>query len=94
MLLTDTTLEGAALFAERLRKAIEELDILHEQHSLGCTVSIGVACTHSGMSSYQMLIEEADKALYQAKSAGRNHVTLSTGSLATQPTPTSLNQPS
>ena len=83
VLLPDTPLEGARLFAERLRKAIEELNIVHEQQSLKCTVSIGVACTHPGMPSYQMLIEEADKALYQAKSAGRNRVRQSSESLAT-----------
>lgn len=77
VLLPNTPLEGAALFAERLRKAIEELSITHDQHVLSCSISIGVACTHANMPSYHRLIEDADKALYQAKSAGRNRITLS-----------------
>lgn len=76
VLLPDTPLTGAALFAERLRKAIEQLDIVHAQQHLNCSVSIGVACMHNGMSHYTMLIEEADKALYRAKCSGRNRVML------------------
>lgn len=74
VLLPDTPLEGAALFAERLRKAIDQMGMVHEQQNLACAVSIGVACIHADMKNHQALIEKADKALYQAKSAGRNQV--------------------
>lgn len=74
VLLPDTHLEGAVLFAERLRQAIAEQRIVHGQQELSCSVSIGVACIHADMNSHRMLIEEADQALYQAKAAGRNRV--------------------
>ena len=76
VLLPDTPMAGAALFAERLRKAIDQLDIIHDQQRLSCTVSLGVACMRHDMPHYTLLIEEADKALYQSKSSGRNRVTL------------------
>jgi diguanylate cyclase (GGDEF)-like protein len=77
VLLADTPLQGASQFAERLRMAIEQLQISHEQLSLQCSVSVGVACIRTDMANHQALIEAADKALYQAKSAGRNQVVTS-----------------
>lgn len=77
VLLADTPLQGASQFAERLRMALEQLQISHEQLSLQCSVSVGVACIRTDMANHQALIEAADKALYQAKSAGRNQVVTS-----------------
>lgn len=74
VLLPDTPLDGAAQFAERLRKAIEQLEMAHGQQDLCCSVSVGVACIRPDMTHHKTLIEEADKALYKAKSAGRNQV--------------------
>lgn len=77
VLLPDTDLVGASQFAERLRGRIAQLVIDHEGTSLSCTVSIGIACIHAETTGYNRLIEEADQALYQAKSTGRNRITLS-----------------
>lgn len=77
ILLTDTSLEGAALFAERLRQAVERLEIVYDKYLLRCSISLGVACIHGSMTGYPLLIEAADKALYRSKQAGRNRVTLS-----------------
>lgn len=82
VLLPDTPLDGAVLFAERLCRAVAQRRIMHDECELQCSVSVGVACTHSGMADHRTLIEEADKALYQAKSAGRNRVVT-----AVQPVP-------
>lgn len=77
VLLPDTGLQGAGQFAERLRSGIERLSIDHEGQTLSCTISVGVACLRADMPGYPMLIEEADRALYQAKAGGRNRTTLS-----------------
>ena len=60
--------------AEKIRQAVEHDPILlPEGRQLHMTVSIGVA-TYDGHPDYQHLIEQADQALYAAKSEGRNRV--------------------
>jgi diguanylate cyclase (GGDEF)-like protein len=70
---------GATKVADRLRAAIEALQIEHPQSEHGVvTVSIGVtACRSPNGLTPQMLIGTADRALYQAKSKGRNRVEFS-----------------
>jgi len=65
---------GAHLVAERMCAAVRELQIQHSGSPFGVvTVSIGVATTLlDGPSDPERLIEAADRALYDAKRAGRN----------------------
>ena len=67
--------EAARLTAERLRSIVETHDFGPGPAPLRITASIGVA-THpgSGTRSPVDLLEEADRALYRAKEAGRNRV--------------------
>ncbi|TDR17435.1 diguanylate cyclase [Marinicella litoralis] len=73
VILPDTDLVGAHAFAERIRKATAKMVIVKGNQNIKVTVSIGAA-------SYQaqheenalLLLEDADKALYQAKEQGRN----------------------
>ncbi|MCD5995630.1 diguanylate cyclase [Pseudomonas sp. CDFA 602] len=74
VLLPDTDKAGALLFAERLRKAVEESEFLHESHSIRCTISLGVADLSTPTTDYTSLIEWADQAMYAAKRKGRNQV--------------------
>ena len=77
VLLPDASETSALMVAERLRAAIQALDIPHPTSTVAgqVTVSIGAAlrcaCTDE---THQNLIERADKALYQAKMLGRNRV--------------------
>lgn len=60
---------------ERLRRHIEALEIpLNETESIQLTVSIGV--TSALCNSLDDMINQADRALYQAKHGGRNQVVL------------------
>jgi diguanylate cyclase (GGDEF)-like protein len=66
---------AAQAAAERLRTAVETADYkAPEPYTLlQVTVSVGVALLSPG-ESVEQLIERADRALYQAKAAGRNRV--------------------
>jgi diguanylate cyclase (GGDEF)-like protein/putative nucleotidyltransferase with HDIG domain len=70
VLLTHTDVEGAALAAERYRVAIES----SAAAGIAVTASLGVSSDELGAESPQMMIDEADKALYAAKQSGRNRV--------------------
>lgn len=78
ILLPDTSLEGALVIAERIRIAIESLQISHEQSQPWgiVTLSLGVAALDedAGEDTQKSIIEEADTALYWAKKEGRNRV--------------------
>jgi diguanylate cyclase (GGDEF)-like protein len=61
------------LVAERLRKRIEQIDV----PGFGpVTCSFGIATFPNHASSRNGLLEAADRALYDAKSAGRNRVSV------------------
>jgi diguanylate cyclase (GGDEF)-like protein len=77
VLLPQTTLESAAIIAERLRADIAALDIQHAASPLTIvTISVGVAVIRPSLPSDtpEQLVEEADRALYIAKAKGRNRV--------------------
>ncbi len=79
VLLPETTAAGAGLIAERIRRRIAQTP-LHEGDDapLAVTVSIGVAAhpEHGGGDGLALL-RAADRALYAAKSGGRNRVEMS-----------------
>lgn len=74
LLLPDTDADQALRMAEELRQTVEVLQIPHETSSLGhVTLSLGIAVSHTlRRPDAAQLLEEADKALYAAKEAGRN----------------------
>jgi two-component system cell cycle response regulator len=74
MALTCTDAAGAACFCERVRGAVESLAIeAPDGVRVPVTASIGFATYASG-ESLDALVERADKAMYAAKSGGRNRV--------------------
>ena len=69
VLLPGTALSDAVEVAERIRAAVAGTPVEHRR----VTVSAGVAAT-AGDHSAELLIEAADRALYDAKSGGRDRV--------------------
>lgn len=77
VLLPDVPAHAAAAIAERMRKAICALQIPHEgDRERIVTASFGVACAHAGDEGPRALVRRADRALYAAKTSGRNRVVM------------------
>lgn len=67
-------LRTVAAIAERLRNAIDELVVEHEDRRVNVTVSLGVAEMTADIDDLERLISTADERLYIAKREGRNRV--------------------
>jgi diguanylate cyclase (GGDEF)-like protein len=73
----DTSAEELRLRAERLRDAVRDLRINADGRLLGsATISTGIAVAPEHANSVDCLIAAADRALYEAKTAGRDRVAL------------------
>jgi two-component system cell cycle response regulator len=72
--LTNTDEPGGIVVAERVRLSIEELDVRDADGSrIPVTASVGLACYQRG-DSLEVLVDRADRAMYGAKTGGRNRV--------------------
>lgn len=75
--LPDTDAQGALRLANELRRDIEaSRPQVSEAVRLDVTASIGVAAARYGDGGLAALQKQADEAMYKAKAAGRNRVTL------------------
>jgi diguanylate cyclase (GGDEF)-like protein len=75
VVLPETWIAKALEVAERLREKISEGEVaLPDGTIIRFTVSIGIAALIDKNSNIDMLLDDADKALYRAKQAGRNRV--------------------
>ena len=73
ILLKSISLEDAGKLAEKLRVHIEKDYFVDQDKQMTVTISIGCAVAKEG-DTEETLFERADKAMYQAKSKGRNRV--------------------
>ena len=76
VILPDTSLDKSAKIAEQLRKRIESVHVMKKRDGsmFDITASIGVATFPDDTTELNSLKEFADKALYRAKSQGKNKV--------------------
>src|SRR5437868_3170391 len=74
ILLPQTTLEEAGVIADRIRRKIMTTKFPHgASQPLGMvTASIGLSCLSSSLNSAEAIVRAADRALYHAKSHGKN----------------------
>jgi len=90
VMLPDTPARGAFEVAERIRNAVESTPFPAGTETVHCSVSIGAASHPQDGRTLDALLARADRALYQAKEAGRNRVAQFRG---TQPDPSGSTAP-
>lgn len=74
VLLSQSSIEAAAVCADRIRVAFAECCHSVREHQVNATVSGGVSASGDAEATLSALLEEADEALYRAKAAGRNRI--------------------
>ncbi len=72
LLLPCTPLADAMIVAEKIRMTIGDTPVEAEGVRVPVTASVGGASARPGLPTYEVLINEADAALYSAKRQGRN----------------------
>jgi len=77
LLLGNTDGARASEMAERMRSLIETHPFIYEGKRLPVTSSFGLTELSTGCESSHTLLKQADTALYQAKTSGRNRVVVS-----------------
>ncbi len=81
--LPDTPLDSALIVAERLRWHVSKTCVFYGDISIPLAISIGVYQVEPGTGIEQALLQ-ADRALYEAKRAGRNRVVGSSATVSEQ----------
>lgn len=79
VLLPGTDIGSVGVLAERMRAGVEALGLPHPDGGINAVVTIsagGAAVTPDGDLEARVLVERADRALYAAKDAGRNRVSV------------------
>ena len=75
IVLPDTGWQGALTFAERLRRKVDDFSFGAATGAIGLTISVGVALARgTDPVSPEMLLQDADRSLYKAKTGGRNRI--------------------
>lgn len=74
IILPETDTEGAYILAERIRMVVKNYVFGTKDAPINLTVSIGVASYPESATSKLELIKEVDRALYRAKTEGKNKV--------------------
>jgi diguanylate cyclase (GGDEF)-like protein len=78
MVLDNILADPAERIAERVRAGFEQRRIVIPGHVLTCTTSAGIAFGSVDGIDFDAVLNAADRALYDAKSEGRNRVTVAT----------------
>jgi len=75
-LLPNTSIDAACVIAERLRDSVENRIIEINDYRVSVTVSIGISHLGAADGSLDVLLSQADQAMYWAKASGRNRINI------------------
>jgi len=87
VLLPSSSLEGALVVAERLRRLVAAQTTSFDGAHIALTVSAGIAVSDGEQLDLDTLMKRADQALYAAKAGGRNRIEHWTSALSSSPKP-------
>jgi diguanylate cyclase (GGDEF)-like protein len=85
LLLPGTGDEALEAVAERLRKAVARSKLQVDGNNISISASIGATEFNFEGESWQACLKRADDAMYRAKHAGRDRISLAVDSDATKP---------
>ncbi|MGH7889284.1 MAG: sensor domain-containing diguanylate cyclase, partial [Thermodesulfobacteriota bacterium] len=74
IILPNTGKKGAIVAAEKLKQRIGKASQKFRGEELNITLSIGIATYPENASTKDLLVEKADRALYEAKNRGKNRI--------------------
>ncbi len=80
IVLPETAMEGAIVLAERIRKLIAGHVTMTQTDPIHVTASFGISNCTAADDSWEVTLEKADAALYEAKRTGRNKCVCRTSS--------------
>ena len=72
MILYNVTAKETLTTMERVRQAVSEFTIRYDENTFNITMSFGIASLADGTKDREAFVDSADKALYAAKTGGRN----------------------
>jgi len=73
ILLPQTSVKGAKILAERMRKETQKMTIIAEQKKIKFTASFGISAVNE-YDNFDESLKASDNALYKAKELGRNQI--------------------
>mgnify|MGYP000892645696 CR=1 FL=1 len=76
IILPETASDQAYIALERLRQALASRPVEYNDQAIPITISCGIASLAGKAESLDQLMERADQALYRAKQAGRNCISV------------------
>lgn len=74
VMLPETDLAGALKVGEKIRNAVENLQIVYKDKQLSVTISIGASASGEQINNPEALLRVADEKMYKAKAQGKNRV--------------------
>lgn len=74
LILPECGLNGAIETAKRIQQSLANNPLIFEEAEVFITVSIGICTVNNNHNSFEQVIKDADKAMYQAKENGRNRI--------------------
>jgi len=74
VLLTETPLDKALIPLERLRASVENYKFKFNKNDIKITISAGISEINENTKTSGEFLDNADKALYEAKKTGRNQI--------------------